>query len=139
MFQLDPSECPCLRRLDVRPIAQQGRQYIYLRDPLQLSDAQLLLPQPIGSALAFCDGTHTPEEICTLFKERSGYPLELSQLNRMLSQLDDAYMLDNARYRSMLGETERLFRSAPHRQPALAGRAYPANPAALADLSLIHI
>ena len=41
----------------MRPAIQGGQPCILLRDPLQLTDKTLLVPQPLAPALALCDGT----------------------------------------------------------------------------------
>ena len=43
---------PKLRQLDIRPIVHDDQPYILLRDPQQLTDQQILVPQPLAAVLA---------------------------------------------------------------------------------------
>lgn len=134
MLELNPYQRPRLRYLDVRPFSQQGQSYLLISDPLQLTDKQLVVPQLLAPALAYCDGHNEISDICALFQKKSGIPLRPDQLSEMLTSLDNAYMLENDRFLSMQSEARRLFRKASFRPPSLAGRAYPMEPAALRTL-----
>ncbi|MEM7129068.1 MAG: AmmeMemoRadiSam system protein B [Chloroflexota bacterium] len=122
---------PKLRNLDVRPILQQGRPYLLLRDPLQVTEKPMLLPQPLASALAFCNGECTVDEIADQYKRHHGFPLEMAYFCKMIATLDETYLLDNERsaeahYRALMA-----YRGAPSRPPFLAGQSYPATPQGL--------
>ena len=41
---------PRLRALDPKLIEHEGRDFLYLRDPLSLSDDNVLVPSPLGPA-----------------------------------------------------------------------------------------
>lgn len=134
MFNLKASQRPRLRSLDVRPFSQQGQSFLLLSDPLQLAEKQLAIPQMLAPVLAYCDGQNDIDKICELFQHQYGMPLKPTQLSQVLASLDDAYMLDNERFRLMQSEIKRQFRKSPFRPPTLAGRAYPANPEQLSNL-----
>ena len=55
---------PQLRlQIDVRPYVQQGQPVLLLRDPLDLSDQVVVLPQALGPLLGLCDGTRSLAEL----------------------------------------------------------------------------
>ena len=57
------SENPVLRPIDFQPVQHQGEQMWLLRDPLQLSPRQLLVPPALAQVLIFCDGSRDLPEI----------------------------------------------------------------------------
>ena len=117
---------PRLRALDVRPLQHEGEPYILLRDPQQVSEHQLLVPQPLGAVLAFCDGRHDIPKMVKAFDRRYGIALPTPRVASLLDMLDNALMLDNQRAAAATAAARAAFRSQPCRAPALAGPAYPA-------------
>ena len=51
------NQFPKLRAIDPRPIVHGGRPSILLRDPLQLTEGSVVIPQQLAPLLALCDGT----------------------------------------------------------------------------------
>lgn len=119
---------PKLRQVDIRPHEQNGRQYYLLRDPLQLSDNLLLVPQAMGAILAFCDGQHTTKGIADSFHATYGFPIGIDMVEKLVRALDEAFLLDNERSADALEEARRHFRAAPFRPLSVAGGTYPADP-----------
>ena len=99
-----------------------------LRDPWQLSERQLIVPQALAQMLLLCDGTRTPGEIQADLTSQLGMPVSLDIVEDALSQLDENYLLDNSRYRDKRARLLEEYRAAPFRAPALAGHGYPADP-----------
>ena len=58
---------PRLRTLDFQPVVYQEQQMWLLRDPLELSEHQLILSPALAQMLIFCDGTLGIEEMQTAF------------------------------------------------------------------------
>lgn len=123
-----PASYPKLRPLDIRPHAHNGQPYLMLRDPLQLSDRLLLLPQAMGAVLAFCDGTHTPAEMTGALSHYIGLAVPGELVTQVIVALDEALLLENDRAAAALAEARARFRQAPCRPPLLAGQSYPADP-----------
>jgi MEMO1 family protein len=119
---------PKLRPLDLRPHTQNGRQYYLLRDPLQLSDNMLLVPQPLAAILAFCDGTRAAKSIAQAFHAHYGFPIGEPMVAQLLEALDEACLLDNERSKAALHNAREQFRAAPFRPMFVAGGSYPADP-----------
>ncbi len=120
------SEYPKLRPLDVRPLLHEDDPYLLLRDPQQLSEHQLLVPQPLGAVLAYCDGRHDITKMVQAFERRYGIELPEESVGELLAALDAAYMLDNNRAAAAHRAARAAFRAEPFRTPALAGPSYPA-------------
>lgn len=117
---------PKLRPLSIRRHTQDGHLYLLLRDPQQITNASLLVPQPLATVLAFCDGTHDPQAMLTAFHGHTGIQLPLAMLEELLVALDEALMLENQRFFAAYEHTVAAYRCAPHRTAALAGLSYPA-------------
>ncbi len=128
------SDKPLLRPLDFQPVHYQGQRMWFLRDPQQLSDLQLLLPEPLALVAELCDGRRTLGEIRRIFSRQVGADLDLEILHSALQQLDEACLLENERSTAARERAVAEYRGQPFRPPALAGNSYPADPAGLAAL-----
>ncbi len=122
---------PLLRPLDIRPTLHLGRASLLLRDPLDLSDQYLVVPQALGPALALCDGQHGAASITA--RLRSDYGLRIGQdvVEELLAALDKACFLQNERSAQAMADALASYRLAPYRAPTIAGSGYPADPAEL--------
>jgi len=128
MTQSLPAVYPKLRSLDIRPHQQNGRQYYLLRDPLQLSENSILVPQPLAALLAWCDGSLTTKGMAHAFHAQYGFPLGVEMVEQLVDALDEAFLLDNDRSSAALAAARERFRAAPFRTPSVAGGSYPADP-----------
>jgi len=123
-----------LRPVDVRPVQHRGQPALMLRDPLALSDRTLVLPQQLAPLLPLLDGTRDEGALRAAMEVRAGVRLSPGALANILTQLDQALLLDNDRSMRAMQETLQAYRDAPYRVPLLAGRGYPAEPEALQRL-----
>ncbi|MBK8931121.1 MAG: AmmeMemoRadiSam system protein B [Chloroflexi bacterium] len=128
------TENPRLRPLDFQPVTHMGQQMWYLRDPLQLTAYQLVMPPALAQLLIFCDGTRTAAQIHADFCRHVGQDVDYDIVADALAQLDTACLLDNWRSREAQEGLLAEFRAQPHRPPALADLSYPADPQALTAL-----
>ncbi len=70
-----PNWRPKLRAIDVRPVMHEDEAYFLLRDPQQLSDEVLLVPQALGPALSLFDGSWDAVQIESILTMRYGLEL----------------------------------------------------------------
>jgi hypothetical protein len=119
---------PKLRALDIRPYAHEGQAYYMLRDPMQLSDHVLLVPQALGPLLAMMDGSWDAMQLESILAMRHNVKLEVGMLGSLIKSLDEACMLDNERLLTAQARQVEAYRAAPHRPAALAGVSYPDDP-----------
>ncbi|MEW6207646.1 MAG: AmmeMemoRadiSam system protein B [Acidobacteriota bacterium] len=118
---------PKLRAVDPRLIVHEGRPLIMLRDPLQLTENILLVPQQMAPLLALCDGTRENARALSLaFALRFGVMIDERMIEQLLAALDQALLLDNHRFREARSRALDAYHQLPFRPPALAGKAYPA-------------
>lgn len=124
-------ERPRLRPVAPEWIVNQGEQLLLLRDPLRLTEAAVAVPRAAAALLSLFDGERDLPAIASGFALRTGGVVTVGELRQLVRQLDDTLLLDSPRYQAARREAARQFRAAPARPPALAGRVYPADPAAL--------
>jgi AmmeMemoRadiSam system protein B len=124
---------PLLRPLDFQPVYFQGQSMWYLRDPLQLSDKQLFMPEAMGPLLSLMNGEQTAAEIHDSFCKIVGAALDPQITTNAIERLDDAYLLENENSKMAKQVLLNEFRSQPYRPPALAGNSYPSDSLALTE------
>lgn len=125
---------PTLRPLDFQPVSYQGKHLWLLRDPLRLSDRQLMLPPVLAQLLTYMDGTRDVTDIQAAFYREFGEPIDEEIVRETLAQLDEACLLENDRSQQAKQEQLAAYRSRPYRPPALAGVSYPADAEELRSL-----
>ena len=121
------SAFPKLRAVDARPVVQNGRPSILLRDPLQLSDKTVVIPQHLAPVLTLCDGTRDGSALRASLLVRFGLRLGPDVIERLLAAFDEALLLDNHHFTQAREQALAEYRQAPFRQPVLAGQSYPAD------------
>lgn len=122
---------PRLRPLEIKRLRQDGREFFYLRDLLALAGEELLVPVELGPALALFDGEHELPVIRARCLLHAGLDLAPADLAELVRRLDAALLLEGERVDQAKREVLSAYRAAPCRQPALADRVYPGDPAAL--------
>jgi AmmeMemoRadiSam system protein B len=132
-MKLESDARPHLRPLDFQPVLYEGQPMWFLRDPLQLSDQQLFMPEAIAPLLTFLDGKRTQMEIHEAFCRLADTALDPAITFEAIERLNDALLLENERSQHALQEKLDEFRSLPYRPPALAGNGYPEEPEALTE------
>ena len=133
------SDKPILRPLDFQPVSHMGQQMWLLRDPLQLSSQQLIVPQGMAQMLMFLDGNLTRQQIHDAFCQLVGEQLDFEIVDNALNQLDEAFLLDNPRSQEARLSLLAAYRAQPHRHPALADLSYPADPVNGSPSNPIHL
>lgn len=122
------SATPRLRPLDFQPVIYQNQQMWLVRDPLELTDYQLILTPTLAQVLILLDGSRNTYQIQADFESFFGLPIELEVVEDALEQLDRACLLENERYHQRLQAHLNVFRSQRIRPATLAGRGYPDDP-----------
>ncbi len=120
-----------LRPIEVKSFIHEGQPVFYLRDPLELSERYALVPQTLAPILAACNGEHTLSMMATQFLNATGQAITTAEIESLLAQLDDIFLLDTPRFLSAKTAALEKYRTAPYRPPTLAGLSYPADPAEL--------
>ena len=119
---------PTLRAVEFQPVIYEGQTMWLLRDPLQLSNEQLIVPRALAQMLLLVDGTRSAKEIHAEFCAQMGEEVAYEIVSSTLEQLDRACLLENERSQSAQVAAIEQYRAQPFRPPALADISYPADP-----------
>ncbi len=117
---------PKFRNINVQRIVQDGQPLFLLNDSLRLTDVAVALPQALGPVVVLCDGDHTPAEIEAKLMLQYGLQLPHGALDQLLSQFDEALLLEGGKFETAKHAAIEKYRRQPNRPAALAGRSYPA-------------
>jgi MEMO1 family protein len=124
-----PPVLPILRMdLDFTPSPSEEQPGLLLRDPMQFTDAVLLIPAPLVELLGFFDGQ---TEVSFLKGELMRVTGDLSAglaLDQMQEMLSKSGFLDDEKHHQNVQARIRAFQEAPVREAAHANGAYPADP-----------
>lgn len=124
---------PRLRsRLDLMPSPVPDRPGLLIRDPLQFTQAVIVVPPPLVPLLACFDGQHAELDLKAEAVRVTGSIEGAALARHLVDTLSQGGFLDDAGYERLRAERERAFADAPQRAPAHAGSAYPATPEPLA-------
>jgi AmmeMemoRadiSam system protein B len=118
---------PRLRPVEVFPIQQDGKTFIYLKDPQNF--AQPLGISPVGYFLiSRFDGRHSLVDIQEAYSKQFGTLLLTEELKRFIDLLDNHNYLHTARFQLHQKKIVEEFRAQPTRTPAHAGSVYKKDP-----------
>jgi AmmeMemoRadiSam system protein B len=116
--------CPKIRLLDFQPMTHQGEQVWLVCDPREITPAQLVLPVVLAQMTIYCDGQHDIPAIYAALARDFGGELSQGILESALEALDEAYMLENERFRQKYNDVVADFRKADCRPMTLVGLNY---------------
>ncbi|HKC94977.1 MAG TPA: AmmeMemoRadiSam system protein B [Nitrospira sp.] len=127
----DTKQYPVLRNLQFSPIKEREEQYIVLWDPSGLSKEKLVLPLNYFFIVQHFDGEHSLQEIGALYLKRFGEFLMPDKVDQLVTDLDTKLFLEGERTESARKQAQAMYRQAPLRAAAFAGRSYEADGAKL--------
>jgi MEMO1 family protein len=116
---------PRLRSIVPEWTQQDGRPMLLLTDPLHLTEHRVAVPPQVALVLSLFDGRRDRPAIALAYRQQSGQPLALHDLDQLIAQLDELLLLDGPMYAAAYQEALAAYRNAPFRPPAMAGRVYP--------------
>ena len=123
---------PQLRPVEPNWVDHEGQRFLYLRDPLGMSDLTVLLPQQIAPLVMFMDGERSLSELRSALQQAAGVAVTEDDIRTIVSQLDQALMIENGSYIAAAKRSIDAYRNADFRPPSHAGPVYPDQPEALA-------
>jgi hypothetical protein len=124
---------PKLRDIDIFPFDASGQKAIGMRDPAIMSDRVLVISYPAFFLVSLFDGTRSLTDIKTEYMRKYGEIIFTEQLEEIIKQLDENYLLDSERYQSYRVQMEDDWRRAEIRSAAYAGKSYEADPGRLIE------
>lgn len=124
---------PLLRAVESFPVGQSdGQRWFALRDPTGFSGS-IVLPREAALVAALMDGSRELSEIREAYRQHSGERLPMADLQDLIEQLDERYLLDNDRFRARWKAEVETYLNAPTRPAAHAGGAYAGDSAELTE------
>ncbi|MCJ7596570.1 MAG: AmmeMemoRadiSam system protein B [Desulfobacterales bacterium] len=126
---------PAIRKdLELIPIQHGGKQLILIRDHLGLVREGKAIEVPLYHFMTLLDGTRDLRDLQTvLMREGGGVLVGSDEVRRLLTQLDQSFLLDSDRFKKARDQIVGAFVSRPVRPPSHSGHAYPDNPSALKE------
>ena len=121
-------EQPKLRPVEVLPVPGRGGEVVCLRDPTGLSEHPVAVSMKTLFVLSLFDGGHSRLDIQAAYTRRFGDLLFSHDLNTLIAQLDEAYLLESERFRERERSLAREFAELKTRPAGQAGGGYVAEP-----------
>lgn len=125
------SDKPKLRALEAIPFQSSGEQLVCLRDPTGVSRKTVVLPPRAFFIAAQLDGKHTLREIQEEYVQRFGDLVFMEKIEELVGQLDEALLLEGARFEAQRRAVIEEFARLPRRKAVCPGNGYPAQPQAI--------
>jgi AmmeMemoRadiSam system protein B len=115
---------PKLRDIKFQPAMGRGQQGFVLSDPLGISRKTLFMPI-MSFLLNLLDGTRDIGTIKAGFELKTGRIINISDLELLISNLDEALLLENENYIQAYHKAIDDYRSSDVRPATMAGSSYP--------------
>jgi AmmeMemoRadiSam system protein B len=126
---------PLRQDLEFIPVSHEGRELFLVRDPLGLVSEGYALDARLGPLLARLDGAATARDLQAEWMRQDCSALATGpEIEGLVAGLDQAMLLDSPGFREARARVVADFAARPTRPAFLAGKAYPAQPGALAAL-----
>lgn len=126
-------ENPKLRPVETQWVRHNGQPAVLLKDRLGLSQQAVIVPQALVPLLPLCDGTRDIRMLRQGYELRTGLPLSTSVVENLVAGLEQAILLEGARFNAAYQLALDAYRGAAFRHMTLAGQVYPAEPSALTE------
>ena len=124
---------PAVRRdLEFFPLNHNGQDLVLVRDALGLVSENKVIPLPIYGIMALLDGTRSIRDIqMMIMRQQGGMIVGSDEVNRLVDQLDQEYLLQSPRYQTAREDIVKAFLAGNVRHCSHGGHAYPADPVEL--------
>ncbi len=119
---------PKLRNIDIFPFEASGQRAVGLRDPAVMNDRVLVISYPAFFLVSLFDGTRSLLDIKAEYMSKYGEIIFPEQLEEIVRQLDENYLLESERYQTYRVLMVDEWRKAQIRDAAFAGKSYEADP-----------
>jgi AmmeMemoRadiSam system protein B len=124
---------PRIRPIEAQPIRAEGTEMIALKDPSGLAPDPILVSPGAFVLITMMDGSSTLLDLQAEFCRRTGHILPSSEVEVLVSELDERLFLDSDRFAHHVKALTDDFRHSPVRAAHLAGKCYATDPDSLRD------
>jgi AmmeMemoRadiSam system protein B len=115
------------RDLDLFPVQSGGRTLIMIKDKLGLVEEGRAISPELYKVMAMLDGTRSLRDVqIELMRHQGGRLVSMEEVEELVRQLDDSFLLDSPRYGGAKQEIVDRFTAQRIRSCSLAGTSYPA-------------
>jgi hypothetical protein len=123
------SDPPKLRDdLEFIPTTYEGRQAVIVRDVLGLIGNPIVIQGEALNLVSLIDGKHSIRDIqLEIVRQKGGVFVSREGVERLLKELDEAFVLDGERYRAAKEKLRAEYAKLDVRNASHAGQAYPAD------------
>ncbi|MFC2171159.1 AmmeMemoRadiSam system protein B [Acidobacteriota bacterium] len=115
---------PRVRPLEAFPIQIEGELLIALRDPTQLVEQTLIIPEDLFFVVQRLNGRNTVLDIQADYMRAKGDMLYRERIEEIIRGLDENFLLNNERFQAYQQKLIDDFRQSEIRQAAHAGKSY---------------
>ncbi|MBI5815146.1 MAG: AmmeMemoRadiSam system protein B [Nitrospinae bacterium] len=125
------NDFPLLRNVQASVGEHDGRRMVTFFDPANFCETPISVSLPAFFVMSMMDGSRSVEILCEEFEAQFGQPMEPGEVAGLVHALDEAYLLDNERFRGRKKAVTDEFNSLKTRPAAFAGKSYPDDSAEL--------
>jgi len=119
---------PKLRNIDIIPVHFNNKDIICLKDPLKIAPKMLFISPDTLSILRFMDGKHSLRDLQVEYMRNFGNLLFMEDIEKVVSQLDENYLLDNDNFNHYYKKIKEDFLKSDIRKAVFSGESYPEDP-----------
>ena len=113
--------------LDLFPVQSGDRTLILIKDKLGLVEQDRAISPELYKVMVMLDGAHSLRDVqIELMRHQGGRLVSVEEVEELVKQLDNSFLLDSPRYRSAKQEIVDRFTAQRVRGCSLAGLSYPA-------------
>lgn len=123
---------PLKRSTEAIQIEHKNQPMILLKDQEQITDGNVVIPLPLFLIALMCDGKNTLRDIKTELTKQSGQVISDGELQKIIADLDEYYLLETPRLKQKRDEIWNAFEKNPLRPPSMAAQGYPSDSLELA-------
>lgn len=116
---------PRVRSLDARWVRHEGEPMLLLQDRQGFLPGPILAPPAVALLLSLCDGTRDVPTLATALQLRTGEPVRVEDVHRIVEELDAAFVFESERFVAAQAAQLADYRAQPYRAPYHAGLVYP--------------
>jgi len=125
---MDAEKIKMRKDLDLFPVQSADRTLIMIKDKLGLIEQDRAISPELYKVMVILDGAHSLRDVqIELMRHQGGRLVSMEEVEELVKQLDNSFLLDSPRYRDAKREIVDRFTAQRIRSCSLAGLSYPAS------------
>jgi AmmeMemoRadiSam system protein B len=124
---MDAEKIKMRKDLNLFPVQSGDRTLIMIKDSLGLVEQNRAISPELYKVMVILDGAHSLRDVqIELMRHQGGRLVSMEEVEELVKQLDNSFLLDSPRYRDAKREIVDRFTAQRIRSCSLAGLSYPA-------------